>query len=277
MNCTLYYSDENYGLLYTATTTTATITTVGDIILAQSLKEIKSTKSKVKGNVIQELGESTTIKSSQQSHDKGKEILMEPMIEFVKPIKRKDQIRLDKEVALKLQVAFDEEERLAREKAKKNRVGGKQRKESKNIVDTRDYKEAKGKDNKETIKLKQFMEIIPDEEKIAIDVIPLSVKEDLEDLYKLIKAKYASTRPVEYLDLLLWGDLKLMSEPHVEDEHPPGVDEALKKKLDDFEEEYQVSGRIVRIKSLLDAVRIIAAHVCINAAQLDLVLLINFK
>ncbi|GJU63423.1 hypothetical protein Tco_1245258 [Tanacetum coccineum] len=41
--------------------------------------------------------------------------------------------------------------------------------------------------------------------------------EDLEDLYKLVKAKYESTRPVEDLDLLLWGDLKTMFEPHVED------------------------------------------------------------
>nr|GFB50424.1 hypothetical protein [Tanacetum cinerariifolium] len=41
--------------------------------------------------------------------------------------------------------------------------------------------------------------------------------EDLEDLYKLVKAKYGSTRPVEDLDLLLWGDLKTMFEPHVED------------------------------------------------------------
>ncbi|GKF13055.1 hypothetical protein Tco_0050981 [Tanacetum coccineum] len=30
-------------------------------------------------------------------------------------------------------------------------------------------------------------------------------REDLEDLYKLVKAKYESTRPVEDLDLLLWG------------------------------------------------------------------------
>nr|GEZ00804.1 hypothetical protein [Tanacetum cinerariifolium] len=42
-------------------------------------------------------------------------------------------------------------------------------------------------------------------------------KEDLEDLYKLVKAKYESTRPVEDLDLLLWGDLKTMFESHVED------------------------------------------------------------
>nr|GEV30534.1 retrotransposon protein, putative, unclassified [Tanacetum cinerariifolium] len=39
--------------------------------------------------------------------------------------------------------------------------------------------------------------------------------EDLEDLYKLVKAKYGSTRPVEDLDLILRGDLKTMFEPHV--------------------------------------------------------------
>ncbi|GKE53448.1 hypothetical protein Tco_1488604, partial [Tanacetum coccineum] len=33
----------------------------------------------------------------------------------------------------------------------------------------------------------------------------------------------------------------------------------------------------VRIKSLLDAIWIIAAHVCVNAAQLELVLLRDFK
>ncbi|GJT41034.1 hypothetical protein Tco_0940899 [Tanacetum coccineum] len=40
---------------------------------------------------------------------------------------------------------------------------------------------------------------------------------DLEDLYKLVKAKYGSTRQVEDLDLIIWGDLKTMFEPHVED------------------------------------------------------------
>ncbi|GKB45598.1 hypothetical protein Tco_0896351 [Tanacetum coccineum] len=86
-----------------------------------SLMEIKSTKPKEKGVVIQELGESTTIKSSQlpsqQSQDKGKGILIEP----VKLINKKDLIRLDEEVALKLQAEFDEEERLAREKAEKEK------------------------------------------------------------------------------------------------------------------------------------------------------------
>ncbi|GKC04947.1 hypothetical protein Tco_0996557 [Tanacetum coccineum] len=42
-------------------------------------------------------------------------------------------------------------------------------------------------------------------------------REDLESLYKLVKAKYKLTRPAEDLDLVLWNDLKTMLEPHVED------------------------------------------------------------
>ncbi|GKB59905.1 hypothetical protein Tco_0916091, partial [Tanacetum coccineum] len=42
-------------------------------------------------------------------------------------------------------------------------------------------------------------------------------REDLEDLYKLVKARYRSSIPVEDLDLVLWNDLKNVFEPHVED------------------------------------------------------------
>ncbi|GKD46880.1 hypothetical protein Tco_1271525 [Tanacetum coccineum] len=104
------------------------------------------------------------------------------------------------------------------------------------------------------------MEVIPDEEEVEVDAIPLATKpprivdwkihkegrksyyqiiradgsskmylvfshmlksfdrEDLETLYKLVKAKYGSTRPVEDLDLVLYGDLKTMFDPHVEDQ-----------------------------------------------------------
>ncbi|GJX05671.1 hypothetical protein Tco_0191587 [Tanacetum coccineum] len=124
--------------------------------------------------------------------------------------------------------------------------------------------------------------------------------EDLVELYKLVKAKYGSTRPVEDMDLLLWGDLKTMFEPHVEDEiwklqqrykvlswklfdscgvhclslqsrmiymlvenrYPlttPTITNMLNKKL---------QGRIIGIKSLLNAAIITAAHIRVNAAQL---------
>ncbi|GKD64608.1 hypothetical protein Tco_1306716 [Tanacetum coccineum] len=99
-----------------ATTTTATITTVDDITLAQALEEMKSTKPKQKGVIIQELGESTTtISSHLSSQEKGKGILVESEMSM----KKKDQISFDEETALKLQAEFDEEERLAREKAEK--------------------------------------------------------------------------------------------------------------------------------------------------------------
>ncbi|GJT41036.1 ribonuclease H-like domain-containing protein [Tanacetum coccineum] len=115
-------------------------------------------------------------------------------------------------------------------------------------------------EDKYTAELQSLIEVIPDEEEVAIDVVPLATKspsivdwkihkegkksyyqivradgksqmyrvfsqmlksfakEDLEDLYKLVKAKYGSTRPVKDLDFVLWNDLKTMFEPHVEDE-----------------------------------------------------------
>ncbi|GJR93089.1 hypothetical protein Tco_0265263 [Tanacetum coccineum] len=104
------------------------------------------------------------------------------------------------------------------------------------------------------------MEVISDEEEVAIDVIPLSTKppsivdwkvykegnksyyqitsvggktwlykvfsqmlkrfytEDLETLWKLVKARYGSTRLEESNERVLWGDLKTMFEPNVDDE-----------------------------------------------------------
>nr|GEZ15227.1 hypothetical protein [Tanacetum cinerariifolium] len=160
------------------------------------------------------------------------------MIEEPMKPKKKDQIRFDEEAALKLQAEFDkEEQRLAREIAQKEQEA--------NISST---------------KKNHLMKIIPDEEEVTINSIPLVVKslgivdwkiykegnksnyqiiradgtskmymffsqmfqifdrEDLEDLYKLVKARYGSTRSVENLDYLLWHDTKTMSEPHVDDE-----------------------------------------------------------
>ncbi|GKA07762.1 hypothetical protein Tco_0686986 [Tanacetum coccineum] len=107
--------------------------------------------------------------------------------------------------------------------------------------------------DKDTTELQSLMEVIPDEEEVAIDVVPLATKspkivdwkihkegkksyyqivrangksqmymifsqmlksfnrEDLEDLCKLVKARYGSTRPVESMDYLLWNDLKTIT------------------------------------------------------------------
>ncbi|GJV04822.1 hypothetical protein Tco_1338391 [Tanacetum coccineum] len=120
-------------------------------------------------------------------------------------------------------------------------------------------KKQKVDEDKDTAELQSLIEVIPDEEEVAIDVVPLAIKspsivgwkihkegkksyyqimradgksqmyrifshmlksfsrEDFKDLYKLVKAKYESSRLVEDLDLLLWGDLKIMFEPHVKE------------------------------------------------------------
>ncbi|GJV69198.1 ribonuclease H-like domain-containing protein [Tanacetum coccineum] len=142
-------------------------------------------------------------------------------------------------------------------------------------------------DDQEAVKIKELMEIVPGEEEVAIDAIPLAVKspsivdwkiykegkksyyqiiraddktqmylvfshilksfdrKDLETLWKLVKARYGSTRPVEDLNLVLWNDLKNMFEPHIEDPSmhiyilvekkypltPPTLSQMLEKKL----------------------------------------------
>ncbi|GKE45116.1 hypothetical protein Tco_1472400 [Tanacetum coccineum] len=115
-------------------------TTVDELTLAQTLMEIKSAKPKVKKVVVQEPVQSTTT-TTPSTISKAKSITFrEPvesttrttptsiplnikdkgkanMIESEKPLKKKEQIRLDAELALKLQAEEEEHDRLAREKA----------------------------------------------------------------------------------------------------------------------------------------------------------------
>ncbi|GJR75103.1 hypothetical protein Tco_0087468 [Tanacetum coccineum] len=72
--------------------------TVDEDTLAQALAALKSVKPKVKAKVVEELSVPVSATS----------------------IKKKDQLKLDKEMALKLQEKIDEKERLAKEKVEAN-------------------------------------------------------------------------------------------------------------------------------------------------------------
>ncbi|GJS78365.1 hypothetical protein Tco_0728246, partial [Tanacetum coccineum] len=73
--------------------------------------------------------------------------------------------------------------------------------------------EAKGDDDQAEAEMKKHMEIVKDEEMLQnID------KEDLETLWKLVKAKHGNIRPEEAYERVLWGDLKVIFEPDVESE-----------------------------------------------------------
>ncbi|GJX42125.1 hypothetical protein Tco_0257115 [Tanacetum coccineum] len=120
-------------------------------------------------------------------------------------------------------------------------------------------KKQKINDDQEETKMKELMEVVSDEEGVAIDAIPLYTKppsivdykiikegkiniyqmiradgsskrylavihmlrnfnrEDLETLWKIVKARHRHTRPEDGYERVLWGDLKIMFEHHVED------------------------------------------------------------
>ncbi|GJR04076.1 hypothetical protein Tco_0527060 [Tanacetum coccineum] len=87
-------------------------------------------------------------------------------------------------------------------------------------------KKQKIDDDQEEAEMKKHMEIVVDEEDIAVDAIPLATKppiinidrEDLETLWKMVKAKHGNTRSEEAYKRVLWGDLKVMFETDVESE-----------------------------------------------------------
>ncbi|GJY60496.1 hypothetical protein Tco_0461153 [Tanacetum coccineum] len=82
--------------------------------------------------------------------------------------------------------------------------------------------------DKETTELQSLMKVIPDEEEVAFDAIPLAtkpssivdykiIKERKINNYQIIRADGSSKRPEEGYERVLWGDLKTMFEHHVED------------------------------------------------------------
>nr|GEY61656.1 hypothetical protein [Tanacetum cinerariifolium] len=159
-------------------------TNIDDVTLAQALEEIKSTKSKVKGLAIQELGKSTTTIPNNSHRAKLKEQ------------KRKEtnhQQKLNREYLPKEHgrykikdlnlIEFNNIKEMFNKAFKRvntfedfrtELVEGKEKRTGTELIQEITKKQ-KVEDDKETTKLKQFMEIIPDKEEVAIDTIPLVV------------------------------------------------------------------------------------------------------
>ncbi|GJW65766.1 hypothetical protein Tco_0117650 [Tanacetum coccineum] len=102
-------------------------------------------------------------------------------------------------------------------------------------------KKQKLDEDKETVELQRLIKVVPDKEELEIDAIPLETKPSSI-------AKHGPTRIEEGYERVLWGDLKTMFDPHVEDQ-----------------------GRIVGIKRLHDDLEVTAAKVCVTAAKQNLV------
>ncbi|GKA95031.1 hypothetical protein Tco_0817069 [Tanacetum coccineum] len=145
--------------------------------------------------------------------------------------------------------------------------------------------EAEVDDVKEAEELKQCLEVVP------VD------REDLEVLWRIVKARFKKTEPVNYMNILLHLNLKTMFEHHVEDsiwKNQQGLVKVLNWKLFyscgvhclqvDYECEmaYELFRlvkkqlkegyeRIVGIKSLLE---VTAVKILVTAAKYKLVLLV---
>ncbi|GJY34557.1 hypothetical protein Tco_0419026 [Tanacetum coccineum] len=122
-----------------------------------------------------------------------------------------------------------DKESSKKDKSKSKRVGkelesdvSKKQKVDKQ-VGTNKHVEAKVDDSAE---LKSCLEIVTeDDDDVTIDATPLSLKlpsinfnrEDLEDLWKIVKSRFKKTDPVNDMDNLLLRTLNTMFEPQVED------------------------------------------------------------
>ncbi|GJY96372.1 hypothetical protein Tco_0513282 [Tanacetum coccineum] len=197
-----------------ATTVSAAATIVlitpEEITLAQALEELKTAKPKVKGIIFKEPVESTiitTLSSQQPSngqvHDKDADY------HNAQTNAAKDQKKLKIEEKVN---------------CSETRVEGSS-KRAREELEQESSKKQKLEDDKEIILIKRkksYYQIIRADGHLKMYLVfshmlkSFNIK-DLETLYKLLKAKYGSTRPAEDLDLVLYGDLKTMFEPHVED------------------------------------------------------------
>ncbi|GJT31023.1 hypothetical protein Tco_0911298 [Tanacetum coccineum] len=188
---------------------------------SSTLAALKSVKPKVKANVVEEpsvpvsaasskVSAATTTKTATIPTPRKGIVITE--LELEKPLKKKDQISFDDQKAIRLQAEFDEEERLEREKDEANvalieecddiQAQLEQEVTKKQKVD--DVQEtAKVDDDQEAAKIKELMEIVPDEEEVAIDVIPLATKpptivdwkihkEGKKNYYQIIRADGSS-------------------------------------------------------------------------------------
>ncbi|GJU91245.1 hypothetical protein Tco_1303668 [Tanacetum coccineum] len=110
----------------------------------------------------------------------------------------------------------------------RKRAGKEQHKESSKKQKVEEEKESEEVDE---VELKKLLVIKKDED-IAIDAIPLATKlpvivdykllkegiEDLEALWRIVKAKHADTKLENEFERVLYGDLKVMFEPDIKSE-----------------------------------------------------------
>nr|GEU91285.1 uncharacterized mitochondrial protein AtMg00810-like [Tanacetum cinerariifolium] len=162
---------------------------INEVTLAKALAELKASKPKAKGVVIQDLSESPTTIPKQKSHDKSKEeqkelTNKEKATLFTQLLEKRRKFFVAKRVEEKRNkpptqaqkrkiIAFKRVNTF--EPIRSELVEGKEKRAGEKLEQERSKKQ-KVDDDKETTELKKLMEIIPNEKEVTIDAIPLVVK-----------------------------------------------------------------------------------------------------
>ncbi|GKA88221.1 hypothetical protein Tco_0809985 [Tanacetum coccineum] len=194
-------------------------TTNEEITLAQTLVQIKAAKPKV-------VSTAATIATTTRPKDRGV-VVQEPI-----PLKRKDQIALDEQIARDIQAKLDaellEEQKLARKQEEEANIALIEYRKAKKRRKKKESSKKQKVEEVDEVELKKLLVIKKDED-IAINAIPLATKlqvvidyklhkegiEELEALWRIVKAKYGDTRPEDEFKRVLYEDLKVMFEPDV--------------------------------------------------------------
>ncbi|GJV78350.1 hypothetical protein Tco_1509934 [Tanacetum coccineum] len=248
---------------------------------------LQSPTSLRKGMIITELGYTYNTRSSQQPiirQSPEQRQRENDRTEPVKKMSKKDQLRSDEEEAKRYKLELMKRKTSDHDCSKTDNQGGSRRlyvEEKAKIISTNSLEQRikhfaakscrreeeqtsstlqpklnKGKiistkkqkvdEDKDTTELQSLIEVIPDEEEVAIDAVPLATKPPT-----IVKANNGSNKTSgKDMELCYGGDLKTLFEPHKKDE----IWKFAKQK-----------GRIIGIKSLLNAASITAAHIRVNA------------
>ncbi|GJU84202.1 putative ribonuclease H-like domain-containing protein [Tanacetum coccineum] len=203
-----------------------------------------TTRPKARRVVVQEPSEFRVPQEIQpsSSKDKGKGIMIEPEV----PLKRQDQIALDEQIARDIQAKLDaeliEEQKLARKQEEEANIALESK--EKKVEGSKETAKSSRKKmlERKRIRYSQLMIYHSYKLPVIIDFKLLKEgmmihyqliradgsskryssmirmlqgidKEDLEALWRIVKAKYGDTRPENEFERVLWGDLKVMFEP----------------------------------------------------------------
>ncbi|GJY11442.1 hypothetical protein Tco_0379627 [Tanacetum coccineum] len=217
------------------TTTTTTVITDDEITLAKALAELKSTKLPTQGIAFRKPSESITITptltttaaitiTAASTRPKDKEIVIHEQEQAPTPIVSSQQPPTRAQQRSIMCTYLKKHGRMEAQRLEEQVLC--QYSRIQKVDDVQEITEVD--DDQEAAKIKELIEIVLDEEEVAIDAIPLAVKspsiidwkihkEGKKSYYQIIRADGSSKMPEEGYKRVLWGDLKVMFEPHVED------------------------------------------------------------